>query len=191
VQIFDKKPLTIIALIIIVTSTILSAKEPSAVQPTLPDGIFLAFNFGNHLLTVNEKRDQLIDNGQLSWYRYPGFSYTQPNYWYIVNGIEEPFAVHMSYVDYKLSEIKLISSNNYENTEALRDIYVRKYGLDYNQEASGLGFSYTWLLDRLKVTISRRNKGRGDCVIHYSINPIQIGNALDDLPSMETNVDGI
>ena len=190
-QIFDKKPLTIIALIIIVTSTILSAKEPSAVQPTLPDGIFLAFNFGNHLLTVNEKRDQLIDNGQLSWYRYPGFSYTQPNYWYIVNGIEEPFAVHMSYVDYKLSEIKLISSNNYENTEALRDIYVRKYGLDYNQEASGLGFSYTWLLDRLKVTISRRNKGRGDCVIHYSINPIQIGNALDDLPSMETNVDGI
>ena len=190
-QIFDKKPLTIITLIIIVTSTILSAKEPSAVQPTLPDGIFLAFNFGNHLLTVNEKRDQLIDNGQLSWYRYPGFSYTQPNYWYIVNGIEEPFAVHMSYVDYKLSEIKLISSNNYENTEALRDIYVRKYGLDYNQEASGLGFSYTWLLDRLKVTISRRNKGRGDCVIHYSINPIQIGNALDDLPSMETNVDGI
>ena len=190
-KIFDKKPLTIIALIIIVTSTILSAKEPSAVQPTLPDGIFLAFNFGNHLLTVNEKRDQLIDNGQLSWYRYPGFSYTQPNYWYIVNGIEEPFAVHMSYVDYKLSEIKLISSNNYENTEALRDIYVRKYGLDYNQEASGLGFSYTWLLDRLKVTISRRNKGRGDCVIHYSINPIQIGNALDDLPSMETNVDGI
>ncbi|GIS72810.1 MAG: hypothetical protein CM1200mP10_23870 [Candidatus Neomarinimicrobiota bacterium] len=72
----------------------------------------------------------------LSW----GFATRNPIIWDIVNGIEEPFAVHMSYVDYQLSEIKLISSNNYENTEALRDIYVRKYGLDYNQEASGLGF---------------------------------------------------
>jgi len=151
----------------------------------------LTFNFGDHLLTVNEKRDQLIDNGQLSWYRYPGFSYTQPNYWYIVNGIEEPFAVHMSYVDYQLSEIKLISSNNYENTEALRDIYVRKYGLDYNQEASGLGFSYTWLVDKLKVTISRRNKGRGDCVIHYSINPLQIDNAFDGLSGIRIHIDKI
>ena len=137
------------------------------------------------------KRDQLIDNGQLSWYRYPGFSYTQPNYWYIVNGIEEPFAVHMSYVDYQLSEIKLISSNNYENTEALRDIYVGKYGLDYNQEASGLGFSYTWLVDKLKVTISRRNKGRGDCVIHYSINPLQIDNSFDGLSGIRINIDKI
>ena len=138
---FDRKPLPIITLLIIGMTVILTAEESPTIQSTLSDGIFLKFNFGDHLLAVHDKRDQLIDNGQLSWYRYPGFSYTQPNYWYIVNGIEEPFAVHMSYVDYQLSEIKLISSNNYENTEALRDIYVRKYGLDYNQEASGLGFS--------------------------------------------------
>ena len=170
---------------------ILAAEESPAVRSTLPDGIFLAFNFNDHLLTVNEKRDQLIDNGQLSWYRYPGFSYTKPNYWYFVKGIKEPFAVHMSYVDYELSEIKLISSNNYENTEELRDIYVRKYGLDYNQEPLGLGFSYTWLVDEMKVTISRKNKGRGDCVIHYSINPIQMENVLDNLSGMEINVDEI
>ena len=184
---FDRKPLLIITLLIIGMTVILTAEESPAVRSTLSDGIFLTFNFGDHLLTVHKKRDQLIDNGQLSWYRYPGFSYTQPNYWYIVNGIEEPFAVHMSYVDYQLSEIKLISSNNYENTEALRDIYVRKYGLDYNQEASGLGFSYTWLVDKLKVTISRRNKGRGDCVIHYSINPIQLENVLDDFSDTDLN----
>ena len=97
----------------------------------------------------------------------------------------------MSYIDYQLTEIKLISSNNYENTEALRDIYIRKYGLDYNQEASGLGFSYTWLVDTLKVTISRRNKGRGDCIIHYSINPLQIDNSFGDLSGMEINIDNI
>ena len=97
----------------------------------------------------------------------------------------------MSYVDYELSEIKLISSNNFENTEALRDIYVRKYGLDYYQDLSGHGFSYTWLVDELKVTISRKNKGRGDCVIHYSTNPIQMKNVLDDLSGMEINVDEI
>jgi len=186
---FDRKPLPIITLLIIGMTVILTAEESPAVRSTLSDGIFLTFNFGDHLLTVHKKRDQLIDNGQLSWYRYPGFSYTQPNYWYIVNGIEEPFAVHMSYVDYQLSEIKLISSNNYENTEALRDIYVRKYGLDYNQEASGLGFSYTWLVDKLKVTISRRNKGRGDCVIHYSIHSLQMENILGNLFGMETNYD--
>ncbi len=186
---FDKKHLPIIASLIITATTILVAEEPPAVQPTLPDGIFLTFNFGDHLLAVNEKRDQLIDNGQLSWYRYPGFSYTQPNYWYFINGSKQPFAVHMSYVDFELSEIKLISSNNYENTEALRDIYVRKYGLDYNQGASGLGFSYTWLVDKLKVTISRRNKGRGDCVIHYSINLLQMENTFGNLFGMETNYD--
>jgi len=186
---FDRKPLPIITLLIIGMTVILTAEESPAVRSTLSDGIFLTFNFGDHLLAVHEKRDQLIDNGQLSWYRYPGFSYTQPNYWYIVNGIEEPFAVHMSYVDYQLSEIKLISSNNYENTEALRDIYVRKYGLDYNQEASGLGFSYTWLVDKLKVTISRRNKGRGDCVIHYSIHSLQMENILGNLFGMEKNYD--
>jgi len=186
---FDRKPLLIITLLIIGMTVILTAEESPAVRSTLSDGIFLTFNFGDHLLAVHEKRDQLIDNGQLSWYRYPGFSYTQPNYWYIVNGIEEPFAVHMSYVDYQLSEIKLISSNNYENTEALRDIYVRKYGLDYNQEASGLGFSYTWLVEKLKVTISRRNKGRGDCVIHYSIHSLQMENTLGNLFGMETNYD--
>ena len=97
----------------------------------------------------------------------------------------------MSYVDYQLSEIKLISSNNYENTEALREIYVRKYGINYNQEASGLGFSYTWLVDKLKVTISRRNKGRGDCVIYYSINPLRIEDIFDNLSGMEINVDKI
>ena len=188
---FDRKHLPIITLLIITASAILTAEEPPAVQPTLPDGIFLTFNFGDHLLAVNKKRDELIDNGQLSWYRYPGFSYTQPNYWYFVNGSKEPFAVHMSYVDFELSEIKLISSNNYENTETLRDIYVRKYGLDYSQEASGLGFSYTWLVDKLKVTISRRNKGRGDCVIHYSMNPIQMENVLDDFSGIEINVDEI
>jgi hypothetical protein len=186
---FDKKHLPIIASLIITATTILVAEEPPAVQPTLPDGIFLTFNFGDHLLAVNEKRDQLIDNGQLTWYRYPGFSYTQPNYWYFINGSKEPFAVHMSYVDFELSEIKLISSNNYENIEALRDIYVRKYGLDYSQEASGLGFSYTWLVDKLKVTISRRNKGRGDCVIHYSINLLQMENTFGNLFGMETNYD--
>ena len=186
---FDRKHLPIITLLIITASAILTAEEPPAVQPTLPDGIFLTFNFGDHLLAVNKKRDQLIDNGQLSWYRYPGFSYTQPNYWYFVNGSKEPFAVHMSYVDFELSEIKLISSNNYENTETLRDIYVRKYGLDYSQEASGLGFSYTWLVDKLKVTISRRNKGRGDCVIHYSINLLQMENIFGNLFGMETNYD--
>ncbi len=186
---FDRKHLPIITLLIITASAILTAEEPPAVQPTLPDGIFLTFNFGDHLLAVNKKRDQLIDNGQLSWYRYPGFSYTQPNYWYFVNGSKEPFAVHMSYVDFELSEIKLISSNNYENTETLRDIYVRKYGLDYSQEASGLGFSYTWLVDKLKVTISRRNKGRGDCVIHYSIHSLQMENILGNLFGMETNYD--
>ena len=172
-------------------TVILPAEESPEVRSTLSDRNFLTFNFGDHLLTVNDKRDQLIDNGQLSWYRYPGFSYTQPNYWYIVNGIEEPFALHMSYIDYQLTEIKLISSNNYENTEALRDIYIRKYGLDYNQEASGLGFSYTWLVDTLKVTISRRNKGRGDCIIHYSINPLQIDNSFGDLSDMEINIDNI
>ena len=186
---FDRKHLPIITLLIITASAILTAEEPPAVQPTLPDGIFLTFNFGDHLLAVNKKRDQLIDNGQLSWYRYPGFSYTQPNYWYFVNGSKEPFAVHMSYVDFELSEIKLISSNNYENTETLRDIYVRKYGLDYSQEASGLGFSYTWLVDKLKVTISRRNRGRGDCVIHYSIHSLQMENILGNLFGMEKNYD--
>ena len=188
---FYQKPLPIITLLIIGMTVILTAEELPGVQPALPDGIFLTFNFGDHLLDVNKKRDQLIDNGQLSWYRYPGFSYTQPNYWYFVNGSKEPFAIHMSYVDYNLSEIKLISSNNYENTEALREIYVRKYGINYNQEASGLGFSYTWLVDKLKVTISRRNKGRGDCVIHYSINPLQIDNAFDDLSGIRINVDKI
>jgi hypothetical protein len=59
--------------------------------------------------------------------------------------------------------------------------------LDYSQEASGLGFSYTWLVDKLKVTISRRNKGRGDCVIHYSINPIQLENVLDDFSDTDLN----
>ena len=185
--IFDRKALPIITLLIIAASAILTAEEPPAVQPTLPDGIFLTFNFGDHLLAVNEKRDQLIGNGQLSWYRYPGFSYTKPNYWYFVKGIKEPFAVHMSYVDYELSEIKLISSNNYENTEELRDIYVRKYGLDYNQEHLGLGFSYTWLVDEMKVTVSRKNKGRGDCVIHYSINPIQLENVLDNFSDTDLN----
>ena len=175
----DRKHLSIIILLIIAATTILTAEEPTLIEPNLPDGIFLAFNFGDHLLAVNEKTDQLIDNGQLSWYRYPGFSYTKPNYWYFVKGIKEPFAVHMSYVDYELSEIKLISSNNYENTEAIRDIYVRKYGLEYNQEASGLGFSYTWVLDKLKVAITRRNNGRGDCVIHYSINRVQMENVSD------------
>ena len=163
--------LPILTLLIICLTVVLPAEESPSVRSTLSDAIFLTFNFGDHLITVNGKRDQLIDNGQLSWYRYPGFSYTQPNYWYIVNGIEEPFAVNMSYVDFELSEIRLISSSNYENTEALRDIYVRKYGLDFMQEALGLGFSYTWLLDELKVTISRRNNGRGDCIIHYSMNP--------------------
>ena len=184
-------PLPILTLLIICVTVILPAEESPTVRSPLSDGILLTFNFGDHLLTVNDKRDQLIDNGQLSWYRYPGFSYTQPNYWYIVNGIEEPFALHMSYIDYQLTEIKLISSNNYENTEALRDIYIRKYGLDYNQEASGLGFSYTWLVDTLKVTISRRNKGRGDCIIHYSINPLQIDNSFGDLSDMEINIDNI
>jgi hypothetical protein len=184
-------PLPILALLIICLTVILPAEESPSVRSTLSDGVLLTFNFGDHLLTVNDKRDQLIDNGQLSWYRYPGFSYTQPNYWYIVNGIEEPFALHMSYIDYQLTEIKLISSNNYENTEALRDIYIRKYGLDYNQEASGLGFSYTWVVDTLKVTISRRNKGRGDCIIHYSINPLQIDNSFGDLSGMEINIDNI
>ena len=187
----DRKHLSIIILLIIAATTILTAEEPTLIQPNLPDGIFLAFIFGDHLLAVNEKTDQLIVYGQLSWYRYPGFSYTQPNYWYIVNAIKEPFAVHMSYVDYELSEIKLISSNNYENTEELRDIYVRKYGLDYNQEHLGLGFSYTWLVDEMKVTISRKNKGRGDCVIHYSMNPIQMENVLDDFSDIEINVDEI
>ena len=184
-------PLPILALLIICLTVILPAEESPSVRSTLSDGVLLTFNFGDHLLTVNDKRDQLIDNGQLSWYRYPGFSYTQPNYWYFVNGIEEPFALHMSYVDYQLTEIKLISSNNYENTEALRDIYVRKYGLDYNQEASGLDFSYTWLVDKLKVTISRRNKGRGDCVIHYSINSHRIEDVFGDLSGMEINIDNI
>ena len=188
---FDRKALPIITLLIIGMTVILTAEESPAVRSTLPDGIFLTFNFNDHLLTVNEKRDQLIDNGQLSWYRYPGFSYTKPNYWYFVKGIKEPFAVHMSYVDYELSEIKLISSNNNENTEALRDIYVRKYGLDYYQEHLGLGFSYTWLVDEMKVTISRKNKGRGDCVIHYSMNPIQMENVLDDFSGIEINVDEI
>ena len=188
---FDRKALPIITLLIIGMTVVLTAEEPSVAHPTLPNGIFLTFNFGDHLLTVNEKRNQLIDNGQLSWFRYPGFSYTKPNYWYFVKGIKEPFAVHMSYVDYELSEIKLISSNNYENTEELRDIYVRKYGLDYNQEHLGLGFSYTWLVDEMKVTISRKNKGRGDCVIHYSMNPIQMENVLDDFSGIEINVDEI
>ena len=188
---FDRKALPIITLLIIVMTVVLTAEEPSVSHQTLPNGIFLTFNFGDHLLTVNEKRNQLIDNGQLSWYRYPGYSYTKPNYWYFVKGIKEPFAVHMSYVDYELSEIKLISSNNYENTEELRDIYIRKYGLDYIQEASGLGFSYTWLVDTLKVTISRQNKGRGDCIIHYSINPLQIDNSFGDLSDMEINIDNI
>ena len=188
---FDRKALPIITLLIVGMTVVLTAEEPSVVHPTLPNGIFLTFNFGDHLLTVNEKRNQLIDNGQLSWDRYPGFSYTKPNYWYFVNGIKEPFEVHMSYVDYELSEIKLISSNNYENTEELRDIYIRKYGLDYNQEHLGLGFSYTWLVEEMKVTISRKNKGRGDCVIHYSMNPIQMENVLDDLSGMEINVDEI
>ena len=186
---FDRKHLPIIVLLIITSFAILSAEEPLAVQQTLPDGVFLTFNFGDHLLAVNKKRDQLIDNGQLTWYRYPGFSYSQPNYWYFVDGSKEPFAVHMSYVDNELSEIKLISSNNYEKTETLRDIYVRKYGLDYSQGMSGLGFSYTWLIDKLKVTISRRNKGRGDCIIHYSKNPILLENVLDDFS--DTNLDFI
>ena len=76
----------------------------------------------------------------------------------------------MSYINNKLTDIKLISSNNYENVEGIKDIYIRKYGLDYVKEASGLGFSYTWLFNSIKVTIGRRNNGRGDCMIHYSID---------------------
>ena len=71
---FDRKPLPIITLLIIGMTVILTAEESPAVRSTLSDGIFLTFNFGDHLLTVNEKRDQLIGNGQLSCYRYPGFS---------------------------------------------------------------------------------------------------------------------
>ena len=99
--IFNRKALPNITLLIIGMTVVLTAEEPSVAHPTLPNGIFLRFNFGDHLLTVNEKRNQLIDNGQLSWYRYPGYSYTKPNYWYFVKGIKEPFEVHMSYVDYE------------------------------------------------------------------------------------------
>ena len=56
------------------------------------------------------------------------------------------------------------------SVEGIKDIYIRKYGLDYVKEASGLGFSYTWLFNSIKVTIGRRNNGRGDCMIHYSID---------------------
>jgi len=62
-------PLPILTLLIICMTVILPAEELPAVRSTLTDGKFLTFNFGDHLLTVNEKRDQLIDNGQLSWYR--------------------------------------------------------------------------------------------------------------------------
>ena len=134
------------------------------------EGIFLKFNFGDHYVDVKEKRNYCIDTGELTWHRYPGFSYTKPTFWYFIDGEQEPFSLNMSYINNKLTDIKLISSNNYENVEGIKDIYIRKYGLDYVKEASGLGFSYTWLFNSIKVTIGRRNNGRGDCMIHYSID---------------------
>ena len=53
--------------------------------------------------------------------------------------------------------------------DEIKEIYIRKYGLEYVKEASGLGYSYTWMINNIKVTIDRKNKGRGDCIIHYSI----------------------
>ena len=134
------------------------------------EGIFLKFNFGDHYVDVKEKRNYYIDTGELTWHRYPGFRYTKPTFWYFIDGEQEPFSLNMSYINNKLTDIKLISSNNYENVEGIKDIYIRKYGLDYVKEASGLGFSYTWLFNSIKVTIGRRNNGRGDCMIHYSID---------------------
>ena len=132
-------------------------------------GVFLNFNFGDHYVDVKEKRNYNIDIGELTWYRYPAFSYVEPTYWYFINGTREPFALNMRYVNDVLYDIRLISSNNYENVDEIKEIYIRKYGLDYIKKASGLGYSYTWLVNKIKVTIGRNNKGRGDCIIHFSI----------------------
>ena len=132
-------------------------------------GVFLNFDFGDHYIDVKEKRNYNIDIGELTWYRYPAFSYVEPTYWYFVNGAREPFALNIGYVNDELYDIKLISLNNYENVDEIKEIYIRKYGLDYVKKASGLGYSYTWLVNNIKVTIGRNNKGRGDCIIHYSI----------------------
>ena len=132
-------------------------------------GVFLNFNFGDHYVDVKEKRNYNIDIGKLTWYRYPAFSYVEPTYWYFINGSKEPFALNMKYVNDELYDIKLISLNNYENVDEIKEIYIRKYGLDFVKGASGLGYSYTWLVNNIKVTIGRNNKGRGDCIIHYSI----------------------
>ena len=133
--------------------------------------VFLNFNFGDYYLDVKEKRDLCIDSGELTWLRYPGFTFTEPTYWYFINGVKEPFALNISYVKNQLYDIKLISSNNYENIDKIKEIYIRKYGLEFVKEASGLGYSYTWLIKNMKIRIDRINKGRGACFIHYySVN---------------------
>ena len=53
---------------------------------------------------------------------------------------------------------------------------MRKYGVEFIRKASGLGYSYTWLINNMKVTIDRKNGGRGDCTIHYSV--INDNNAI-------------
>ena len=154
----------------------LSAKNGSDYQTRSNEVAFLNFTFGDYYIDVKEKRNHSIDIGELTWYRYPGFSYTKPTYWYFINGTNEPFSLNMGYVNNQLNDIKLISSNNYENIENVKDIYVRKYGVEFIRKASGLGYSYTWLINNMKVTIDRKNGGRGDCIIHYSV--INDNNAI-------------
>ena len=156
-------------IIIILTAIPTSAENHDNYQKVSKEFVFLNFNFGDHYVVVKEKRNISIDTGELTWYRYPGFSYTKPTYWYFINGVVEPFSLNMGYVNNELYDLKLISSNNYESIEPIKDIYVRKYGIEFIKEASGLGFSYTWLVNNMKVKIDRTNGGRGDCIIHYSI----------------------
>ena len=164
------KQFIFIHIIIIVLSTIpIYGKSHVHYKTIAKEGVFLNFNFGDHYVDVKEKRNYYIDTGELTWYRYPAFSYTKPTYWYFIDGVNEPFALNMSYINNELYDIKLISSNNYENVDEIKEIYIRKYGLEYVKEASGLGYSYTWMVNNIKVTIDRKNKGRGDCIMHYSI----------------------
>ena len=48
---FDRKALPIITLLSIVMTVVLTAEEPSVANQTLPNGIFLTFNFGCLLYT--------------------------------------------------------------------------------------------------------------------------------------------
>ena len=84
------KQFIFIHIIIIVLSTIpIYGKSHFHYKAIAKESVFLNFNFGEHYVDVKEKRNYYIDTGELTWYRYPAFSYTKPAYWYFIDGVNE------------------------------------------------------------------------------------------------------